>query len=1083
MDCPTTVLEDDPTCQDDFGVHSRVAEVLAQAIRSAPAGSACLVGEWGSGKSSIIHMVRALLGEDGCRSIVFIFDAWAHQGDPLRRAFLASFLELLESKGCVTPATKESTVKALAGVEKVAVAEHRTVLTPLGAWVIAVVAVFGVLSTALALLARLAPAPAFPWVFGLFLFLAVTPLTFVGLLYIWTRHKSRENGDAASRDVLAAFISRPPTEVLTRSFEPSQLDTHAFEKIFRGLVRGAIGDDAERRVVIVVDNLDRLPPETARQVWATMQTFDTRNSSLDSNAPTWLVVPIAEEAAESLWTGQASPADVKGGEPRRDISHSMLTKTFQIRLDVPQLVRTDFGDYFVGRFREALPAHEDDAAGVLRVYQVLRPSLVWRTPREVKRFLNELVVVHRQVGDGLPIRTQALYVVARNKRVPIDELILGPREYGPLVEDDEWREHLAALAYGVDPSKTIQVLLEPRLREALRQGSVSDTFELSGVAGYWDVLADAVSAELQVVEPDSVESLVARLRPLLEWSRFADAPTRCEIIAGVALAVEACTSWTPAVEDASVLGLLVADSLHPERCLEVLYELAAASEVEASLAPAWAAGMNAFILALPASLRSAAIDRYSTPGDQQTQLALIEAFDLPDRVVPRRKLVSRLSADSVGRSYPELIASAGPRSHEAFRAETLLGAGLVEPGALAEAVINRIAQRTEDGLDEMVGLWSVLTLVMLRGADVEQPAKQLAADAHLSYWADSALENSNKRAEAVVFLLGAILIDAGDSWRTWPAVGRSQELFTVLDDSNLAPALMKVCYSLICGAVGSIFNREGSLNGALLAGSVSACPLENITVDRALAISVRGILTPASTARLAEALVPRLPLVMRRPFDPRSGQLYLAISERDLDRSQAAFAAFIVAGLRSRYTASAWREAIVNGGPASALLVKYAAGLSNGLGTEFCSGVTTALFEEDDEIHVSLSRGFLLELASVSDPGGFDRALCKALRLEAGDWRIAGRLLGDLSEKFMVPAVARALSATQTEELLGGLASTGRLADASICLVLISAAEIRGQLSGAAKRRLRGVVREQLKKRIRSPKRKECLANIHKMLG
>ena len=96
------VIPDEPAKYDEFGPdgpHSRIANALAALITGKPVKGRCiaLTGPWGSGKSSVIAQLETKLGERAQAGSppakVFVFDAWIHQGDPLRRCFLESLIE------------------------------------------------------------------------------------------------------------------------------------------------------------------------------------------------------------------------------------------------------------------------------------------------------------------------------------------------------------------------------------------------------------------------------------------------------------------------------------------------------------------------------------------------------------------------------------------------------------------------------------------------------------------------------------------------------------------------------------------------------------------------------------------------------------------------------------------------------------------------------------------------------------------------------------------------------------------------------------------------------------------------------
>jgi ABC-type transport system involved in cytochrome bd biosynthesis fused ATPase/permease subunit len=68
--CVTHLLPDEPTTHDIFGSHERVASAIGELISSETAGKTIAVtGPWGSGKSSVLRMVRERLGDANLHSL------------------------------------------------------------------------------------------------------------------------------------------------------------------------------------------------------------------------------------------------------------------------------------------------------------------------------------------------------------------------------------------------------------------------------------------------------------------------------------------------------------------------------------------------------------------------------------------------------------------------------------------------------------------------------------------------------------------------------------------------------------------------------------------------------------------------------------------------------------------------------------------------------------------------------------------------------------------------------------------------------------------------------------------------------
>ena len=92
--CPTKFLADSPATKDAFGPHERIAEELAGLIKSGEdAATVGLEGGWGSGKSTVVTILNEKLQSSSDQVLMTVFDAWAHQGDPLRRTFLETLID------------------------------------------------------------------------------------------------------------------------------------------------------------------------------------------------------------------------------------------------------------------------------------------------------------------------------------------------------------------------------------------------------------------------------------------------------------------------------------------------------------------------------------------------------------------------------------------------------------------------------------------------------------------------------------------------------------------------------------------------------------------------------------------------------------------------------------------------------------------------------------------------------------------------------------------------------------------------------------------------------------------------------
>ncbi len=110
------LLDDAPAAKDAFGSHERLATALAAILTDEPGGKAiALEGGWGSGKSTVVNLLKSSLSDNPGHSLL-VFDAWAHEGDPLRRTFLENLIQHLSEEGWMSPVVQSRAYPVKSGV-------------------------------------------------------------------------------------------------------------------------------------------------------------------------------------------------------------------------------------------------------------------------------------------------------------------------------------------------------------------------------------------------------------------------------------------------------------------------------------------------------------------------------------------------------------------------------------------------------------------------------------------------------------------------------------------------------------------------------------------------------------------------------------------------------------------------------------------------------------------------------------------------------------------------------------------------------------------------------------------------------
>jgi hypothetical protein len=552
--CGTVLLDDVPEQTDAFsdqqqnlfGPHQTVAEVIAGMIQSpVPKGIAIgLEGSWGSGKTTVVKLLAAAL-KDAPNITLIPFDAWAHEGDTLRRTFLEKMIKHLKKIGWVNKETWDAELEKIAKRKDVTVTKQfpqfsgwgRAVgllllLVPLGG------TLFG---QALREPYTFTNTGHVAWRFVIeFLFGLV--LSFAPFL-ILLKKQARDKG------VMELMISKVVTENRTETEKTPNATSIEFEEYFQMLMGEALKDESHR-LILVLDNLDRVDTKEALSIWSTLQTF-MQHKQDDTTLwykRLWTLVLYDPKALSLLWQGkdkeqsaaqapaqneqtevaiageetaQAGPGALsKSAPPKAEarngssaIATSFIDKSFQIRFEVSPPVPSNWYSFLIERLCEAFPAHSDDDSQFHAIYRVLSIDRVLSgqptpTIRELKLYVNQIGALHRQLvlrgkcrGTGkssFPLSLLAYYVLLRRRR-PNADIADGVLK-NKLPESDfegllgeQVGDKLAALHYNVEISLARQVILGPKIEGALQNGDQKLLISYAdNPKAFWQVLGDII---------------------------------------------------------------------------------------------------------------------------------------------------------------------------------------------------------------------------------------------------------------------------------------------------------------------------------------------------------------------------------------------------------------------------------------------------------------------------------------------------------------------------------------------------------------------------------------------------------------
>lgn len=487
-------IRDEPAEDDFFQTHGRLAAAIAAAVRADPGLRVVgLLGRWGSGKSTVIRLLKKELEVGGATAggntvHVFTYDAWLHQSDPVRRSFLESLLTYLIDNG-FTPSNKwtETLLDLTGHVERTEVSQT-PVLTTDAKWIF--VSLIPVpLAVGLLDLSTIKEAWGDQWTTAGFLTFWLAMIAFAAPFFTTAARyliNKRRNPESTRTPLFPILMNRSVERIKSvthRSPEPTSIE---FGSTFRQIMEDAVVGD--RRFVFVIDNLDRLAEEEALKIWATVRSFFLKDSENDT-APVGriqpvVILPVDTHAIERMFA--LSEDEAIASERAR----SFINKTFDITFEVSEPVMSDWRAYLQKQMEVVFGERLQPTWVFWTRYffeQSLTASTIRVTPREVNKLINRLAALFMQWdGEGIDFETLAYFAVrgpeAQNS---VLDFISDQRNDIERVSAD-WKRQFAALHYGVAIDKAAQVLVEEPLRAAIAELDFKSFAQLANIPGFGD---------------------------------------------------------------------------------------------------------------------------------------------------------------------------------------------------------------------------------------------------------------------------------------------------------------------------------------------------------------------------------------------------------------------------------------------------------------------------------------------------------------------------------------------------------------------------------------------------------------------
>lgn len=307
-----------------------------------------LFGKWGTGKTTILDTLKDKF--HASEIAVVIIDAWKHEGDALRRTFLQDTINQLQDK----QGEKQYLDKEVKLSENLRIPISRTF--------------HSVIKVNCSLLWRLL-------IFLALLIVAGILINIFSPTNLGTYISTVVGGGFVAGILLWLLHQSVTTETVTKMTDRFQ-DPQEFESEFKKTI---IENVAAERLLIIIDNLDRVSCDKAVELLSTIKTF------LEQEKTIFLIACDAEAIKRHLESLHGLNSESSVGSSIFD-GDEYLRKFFNSYLVIPEFIDTELYSYTEDLLNESNLHAPDRQDVVFVITKAFRDN-----PRQIKQFINTLI--------------------------------------------------------------------------------------------------------------------------------------------------------------------------------------------------------------------------------------------------------------------------------------------------------------------------------------------------------------------------------------------------------------------------------------------------------------------------------------------------------------------------------------------------------------------------------------------------------------------------------------------------------------------------------------------------------------------
>lgn len=385
-----------------------------------------LKGEWGTGKSNVLRLLdkpseelqreHEALKQFKERYCIFEYDAWGHQEDLQRRSFLETLTteliakELLcgetnikNKKGETETVSWNDKLKYLLSTKREFETETRPKLNDTFILFVTV----AILTSICAIFANIDCISKIWW---LSILIAFLPLLIALFILFRLKHKRNLTWREVFHEFITVYSGKIQNDVVFETISEEEPSVSDFKKWMEDISK-QIGE-SNKKLVVVYDNMDRLPADKVKELWSSIHTFFAEKGFQNI----WVIIPFDEKHLSCAF-GES--------HEREQLTKHFISKTFPVVYRVTPPVITDYQKLFNDLYSKAFGGYEEkDKETIYRILRLEKPNA---TIREIIELINSLVALKQIWKDEIDLLYCAIFKLKEKEIIgnPLEEHVYG----------------------------------------------------------------------------------------------------------------------------------------------------------------------------------------------------------------------------------------------------------------------------------------------------------------------------------------------------------------------------------------------------------------------------------------------------------------------------------------------------------------------------------------------------------------------------------------------------------------------------------------------------------------------------------